>query len=107
MHKDIVIRSESWREYRGVRIHDEDECSALSAKGKFKAAVYCPFDKPSDHKMVGWPMDIRLDAFARGLVERMCPHGVGHPDPDSVQFMVTASKQRSWGTHGCDGCCGE
>jgi hypothetical protein len=30
-------------------------------------------------------------------MERICPHGVGHPDPDDVFATDTV--------HGCDGCC--
>ena len=100
--KGVVVRNFNWREYNGIRIHNVDECSALKS---FKIA-YCPFDKPSDHKMEDWPINIRLDAFARGLCERLCPHGVGHPDPDSLQYMMVMTRRKSWGVHGCDGCCG-
>ena len=67
----------------------------------------CPIHNPSDHGMRSWPMNLRLDLSAVPLVERTCAHGVGHPDPDSVAFLVRADKRRDdWGTHGCDGCCG-
>lgn len=33
-------------------------------------------------------------------MERICPHGVGHPDPDEIDLEVNAK-----GIHGCDGCC--
>jgi NTP pyrophosphatase (non-canonical NTP hydrolase) len=41
-------------------------------------------------------------------MERTCPHGIGHPDPDQWEFMV-----EKWGlaaavaefSHGCDSCC--
>jgi hypothetical protein len=82
-----------------VRIHDEKECSALWSD------QHCPFDKPSDHKMVSWPMSIRLDSMSAGLVERICEHGVGHPDPDSAAYMNALYQQISFGLHGCDGCC--
>ena len=36
-------------------------------------------------------------------MERMCPHGVGHPDPDDV----TNLGEDVIGIHGCDGCCVE
>lgn len=34
-------------------------------------------------------------------MERICKHGIGHPDPDDLKV------QSSWaeGVHGCDGCC--
>ena len=55
----------------------------------------CPIHAPSDHHMVDWPQHWRGD---RGIIERICPHGIGHPDPDCID---------GWGggVHGCDGCC--
>lgn len=35
----------------------------------------------------------------RGVMERVCPHGVGHPDPDEVYRDIDDF------VHGCDGCC--
>jgi hypothetical protein len=52
--------------------------------------------------MVEWPMVYRYD---KDLVERQCSHGVGHPDPDSVKFLLDTTDQTWYGTHGCDGCC--
>lgn len=51
-----------------------------------------------------WPKVIRESA----LVERTCPHGVGHPDPDSLAWMNKTGGRKNrgwWGIHGCDGCC--
>lgn len=55
-------------------------------------------------------MNIRFDAFKAGLTERLCVHGIGHPDPDSVEFLASkeddpADARWGWGVHGCDGCC--
>lgn len=67
----------------------------------------CTIHNPSeDSEAIGkrfWRAD-------RGIMERQCQHGVGHPDPDSVRFW-----QREHGddfaslhsVHGCDGCCSE
>lgn len=52
----------------------------------------CVIHAPTDHHMRAWPLKWRTD---RQIFERICPHGIGHPDPD----------QRADGTHGCDGCC--
>lgn len=61
----------------------------------------CVVHAPSDHHMVGWRLNWRDD---RGVMERLCPHGVGHPDPDDLAYQVSAG--RGWqGVHGCDGCC--
>lgn len=57
----------------------------------------CPIHAPSDHHMVEWPQHWRGD---RGIVERFCIHGVGHPDPDCIDGFGA-------GVHGCDGCCTE
>ena len=86
-----------WRDARAIRrkfvfvngvshnIHRKVDC-----KGR-----YCCMHKPSEHAMRDWPMLLR----ETGLVERLCSHGVGHPDPDSVAFLG-----ESWKLHGCDGC---
>lgn len=63
----------------------------------------CPFHNPSDHSMIDWPTLIRFDRH--NLVERICPHGVGHPDPDSQAFWDRVRPQFAAGIHGCDGCC--
>ena len=49
--------------------------------------------------MADWPTVVR----ASGLIERTCPHGVGHPDPDSLAWSLSGS--RDYSVHGCDGCC--
>jgi hypothetical protein len=70
--------------------------SALKCKGQ-----NCVIHNPSDHHMVGWQMHYRRDT---GVMERTCPHGVGHPDPDDTAWHV--SEGRNWtSVHGCDGCC--
>lgn len=41
-------------------------------------------------------------------MERICPHGVGHPDPDHIAFVErVAGKDVASveAVHGCDGCC--
>lgn len=57
---------------------------------------YCTIHNHSDHHMVDWPQNWRSD---RGIMERMCVHGVGHPDPDDPNVIAGDS------VHGCDGCC--
>ena len=59
----------------------------------------CTIHKRSDHSMRAFPQHFRTD---RGIMERVCPHGIGHPDPDD--YAVQLSKAE--GIHGCDGCCG-
>ena len=50
--------------------------------------------------MSTWPK-VRRES---GLIERKCPHGIGHPDPDSVAEME-ATGRKGYDVHGCDGCC--
>lgn len=49
-----------------------------------------------------WPLHWRSD---RGIFERICPHGIGHPDPDCMRFYLEYHEDISAGVHGCDGCC--
>jgi hypothetical protein len=39
------------------------------------------------------------------LIERICPHGIGHPDPDSARFIAKQEGNGAIWVHGCDGCC--
>lgn len=65
-------------------VHGEGEC-----RGE-----YCTFHNPSAHSMRGFPRYWRAD---RGIMERICSHGIGHPDPDEINDPTDV--------HGCDGCC--
>jgi hypothetical protein len=68
-------------------------------------AAPCPLHSPSDHHMTGWALIYRP---FKGIFERECPHGCGHPDPDSVDFVRRVRGEdgaRVAAVHGCDGCC--
>lgn len=79
-----------------LRVHDPELCEGRP----------CSIHNPSDHHMKTWPLNWRGD---RRLMERICPHGVGHPDPDHIAFArsvpFTQGRYDPNGTHGCDGCC--
>ena len=62
---------------------------------------HCVIHDPSDHHMRYWPTHWRPD---RKIMERLCPHGIGHPDPDSLAY-VNRRGEVDRGDHGCDGCC--
>lgn len=64
----------------------------------------CVIHNPSDHHMLEWPINLRENK----LVERICEHGVGHPDPDSVYFFDMIGKG-GLGIHCCceNRCCHE
>jgi hypothetical protein len=36
----------------------------------------------------------------KNMMERICSHGIGHPDPDEINL-----DKNGRGIHGCDGCC--
>jgi hypothetical protein len=59
-------------------------------------AIHCP----TAHHMLDWPMVMRSDT----LIERLCNHGLKHPDPDSLRFFRSVGKFEI-GEHTCDGCC--
>lgn len=82
-----------------VHVHPRADCEARGG--------HCCIHNPSDHNMVDWPTHWRGD---RGLMERICKHGVGHPDPDDIAFKEAMAKKfgrdaSHEGVHGCDGCC--
>lgn len=58
----------------------------------------CTIHNQTQHHMVTWPMNWRRD---REIMERMCPHGIGHPDPDDKRIRTGLDI----GVHGCDSCC--
>lgn len=65
----------------------------------------CVIHNPSAHYMADFPTHWRED---RGIMERICPHGVGHPDPDDMAFIRSTrgdDAASTEGVHGCDGCC--
>lgn len=71
---------------RLVNVHSDGACGRL----------HCTIHSPSNHAMTEFPQLWRVD---RRIMERICPHGIGHPDPDEVRVFDR--------THGCDGCCVE
>lgn len=72
--------------------HSADQCS-----GQF-----CVIHNPSDHNMKDWPRNWRED---RGIMERICQHGCGHPDPDDMNYRKMAGIYHSSDEiHGCCGC---
>lgn len=66
-----------------IGVHSDKQC----------LGQHCCIHNPSDHHMREWEQNWRPD---RQMMERICKHGVGHPDPDDICI------DRS---HACDGCC--
>jgi len=75
-----------------IKVHNKSDC-----KGQ-----YCCIHNPSNHFMKDWPTHWRDD---RGLMERICKHDVGHPDPDDLAHKKRIGDPDSEGVHGCCGCC--
>ena len=69
-----------------------------------------PKDIPADiYYAPGHPMhgDV-LQRRETGLLEARCAHGIGHPIPESCEWLDAFGSEGavgSWGVHGCDGCC--
>lgn len=65
------------------------------------AGEFCAVHNPSDHPLKDAPLNWRGD---RGIMERICSHGIGHDDPDDLAYRASVGRDAS-GIHGCDRCC--
>lgn len=78
-----------------IQVHGRSACQGRG--------IPCCIHAPSSHHMVTWPMNWRADT---GVMERLCLHGIGHPDPDHMAYVRSLRRGLEWqGVHGCDGCC--
>ena len=64
------------------------------------AGQACSRHHPSNHHMRTWP---KVWRELYGYSDRMCSHGVGHPDPDDVVHLQGLGEVNT--EHACDGCC--
>ena len=71
-------------------IHSKGSCSEK-----------CVFHSPSRHHMKYWPKDV----VEGNLISRLCPHGILHPDPDSMNYFTRIKSTKVSFLHTCDGCC--
>ena len=74
-----------------LKVHSRQDCRG----------PVCPIHNPTPHHMREWPMIWRGD---RQIFERICDHGIGHPDPDDQEAKLFIQGFMD-GVHGCDGCC--
>jgi len=74
-----------------TNVHHESQCQGRP----------CVVHRPSDHHMRTWRLNWRGDL---GIFERLCQHGVGHPDPDSLAYLESIGRE-GFDVHGCDTCC--
>lgn len=63
-----------------VNVHDPAAC----------AEQFCAIHRPSNHPLCKSPR-----TFTTGLVQRVCRHGVKHPDPDSIAWL---KRSDGWAT---------
>lgn len=76
-----------------VRIHAASRCEGR----------HCPIHNPSEHALRNAPLNWRDDHH---MMERICPHGIGHPDPDDLDYKRRYQDDTTWlEVHSCDGCC--
>lgn len=64
------------------------------------AGRHCWVHNPTPSHMMTWAIQWRDDKVT---AERVCPHGIGHPDIDDVAY--NRSIGRNVTQHACDGCC--
>jgi hypothetical protein len=69
-------------------VHDEARCWGPPC------CVHSPSAHPLRHRTLRWRAD-------RRVMERVCEHGVGHPDPDDLGVRFVPGDA----VHDCDGCC--
>lgn len=81
---------------RFTNIHRRSACKGRSC------IVHNPSDTVANRE--DWPYIFR-EGHAGGRIERVCPHGVGHPDDSQVKYLEEVTGETHWGLHGCDGCC--
>jgi hypothetical protein len=82
-----------WADQAPPRVHARSACHGRS----------CCIHNPSRHRLRFAPL------FWRGWpygMERVCEHGIGHPDPDDAAYRHAAGLYIDE-AHTCDGCCRE
>lgn len=77
-----------------LRVHGQSRCLGPDHEN---GRPICCIHNPTDHHMLTWPQNWRGDIR---IMERMCEHDIGHPDPDDLRVMMSKVK-----CYGCDGCC--
>lgn len=81
-------------------VNDAEKLTGVHLREDCKGS--CPLHSPTEHSMSDFTLHFRQDTF---MFERICEHGIGHPDPDSLRHIETTTGSTAWGIHGCDGCC--
>jgi hypothetical protein len=66
-----------------IHLEDDDFLLKVHHGSKCKGRS-CVIHNPTEHSMRKLPLHYRAD---RNIFERICSHGVGHPDPDQRDFF--------------------
>lgn len=99
----------TWR-IVGDHLEEVTDTLIYNVHDRFSCVTPCVIHAPSGHEMQQWPLIWRDD---RMLFERLCGHGIGHPDPDQRPLWRRRVQEGYWDredaaameVHGCDGCC--
>ena len=94
----LVTREPGPRE-EWIYVHREEKCA--------DDPTPCTLHRPTNHGMRDWPLVLRLEK--NGTFWRQCPHGLVHPDPDSMEFLLANTPPEFVDgviEHSCDDCCG-
>lgn len=81
-----------FRDVELTNVHDPNLCEGRGC------AIH---DHPSDHPLKDAPLNWRED---RGILERICECGIGHPDADAADYLKSIG-QGVQNVHGCCGTC--
>lgn len=65
----------------------------------------CCIHRPSRHGMRTWPLYLDQSG-PMPLMWRICDHGVGHVDPDAVEWIRRTAFEILVDNDECDECCG-
>lgn len=85
-----------------ARVHGPEECQPEN----------CCIHNPSDHPLRDAPL-AWLELLGGGVMGRRCEHGLWHPDPDALAFLMATFQwmkaEAVTSVHlvreNCDGCC--
>jgi hypothetical protein len=93
-HKDIY-----WAAVRFIEQKNPKTAKEFGkAIGDLKVGPFYPKPKWAQKQIV------RTDVFAKGLVEDICSHGIGHPNKDWLEKNDVSG---AFAIHNCDLCCGK
>ena len=83
-----------------LKVHSRKDCSALIDNSRQGCVIHAPSDHPMKAFRTHWRED-------RHIMERLCSHGIGHPDPDDMDYLTSVghNKDNYQSVHGCDGYC--